>query len=103
MVKMGKQTYKDEATGLTLFPQLTDRQLKLLRFIEIFVTKQQMYPTQREIADKFGYSQAAAGQYVMALVKKGYLARDPNFDRRNIRLTHLAIEKLNEEQMQVEL
>ena len=85
---------KDQATGLTLFPALTKRQLEVLEFIYKKVTTERQYPTQREISMAMGYHQAAAQQFLDSLVKKGYLLKDPTIRRRNIRMTHLAMEKL---------
>lgn len=88
---------RDDVLGITLLPHLTDRQMMVLRAIYTNVQARKRYPTQREIANQFGYSQSAALGHINALVKKGYLARDVGAHSRNIRLTVLAIEKLRGE------
>lgn len=88
---------RDSVLGITLLPQLTDRQLVVLRAIHTTVQAEKHYPTQREIAEQLGYSQSAALGHINALVKKGYLSRDVGAHSRNIRLTTLAIEKLKGE------
>lgn len=88
---------RDDVLGITLLPQLTDRQLAVLRTIHTQVQATKCYPTQREIAGQLGYSQATTLGHINALVKKGYLARDIDTHSRNIRLTVLAIEKLRGE------
>lgn len=95
MISVAKPSFTtDLATGLTLFPHLTDRQEEVLVYIYQRVIQQQQYPTQREIATAKCYHQAAAQQFLNALVKKGYLVKDPSIPRRNIRLTKLAMEKM---------
>lgn len=56
--------------------------------------RERQCPTQREVAAGLGYSQAAAGQHIAALVKKGYLLTLPTKTSRNLRMTQCAIEKL---------
>jgi DNA-binding MarR family transcriptional regulator len=95
MVDVSKPSFTtDRATGLTLFPPLTDRQMEVLAYVYQTVTRDKAYPTQREIAAAMGYNQNAAQQFLDALVKKGYLVKDPSIARRNIRLTELAMEKM---------
>jgi DNA-binding MarR family transcriptional regulator len=95
MVSVDKPSFAtDRATGLTLFPSLTDRQLEVLTYVYQKVNRDKAYPTQREIAAAMGYNQNAAQQFLDALVKKGYLVKDPSIARRNIRLTELAMEKM---------
>ena len=95
MVSVSKPSFTtDQATGLTLYPSLTDRQQEVLTFVYQKVNRDKAYPTQREIAAACGYHQAAAQQFLDALVKKGYLVKDPSIARRNIRLTELAVEKM---------
>ncbi len=86
----------DMALGIVLLPTLTDAQLASLRAIHSFVLEKSMYPTQRELGVILGCSQPNAVQHIEALTKKGYLTRDPSTNRRNIRLTELAIKKLEQ-------
>jgi DNA-binding MarR family transcriptional regulator len=86
----------DSVLGIVLLPALTDAQLSALRAIHGFVLERSMYPTQRELAAIIGCSQPNAVQYIDALTKKGYLVRDLSTNRRNIRLTELAIKKLDQ-------
>lgn len=85
---------KDPVLGVTLFPPLTDAQMKVLRFVHQYVLRERMYPTQREIGAELGYTQATAGQHLDALTEKGYLTKEKAGTRRNMRLTELAMEKL---------
>lgn len=95
MISVAKPSFTtDLATGLTLFPALTERQEEVLSYVYKKVNKDKTYPTQREIAEAMGYQQAAAQQFLDALVKKGYLVKDTSIPRRNIRLTELAMEKM---------
>lgn len=91
-------SFTQDATGLTLIPELSERQEDVLRFIYEAVHASRSYPTTREIASEGGYSQAAAMAHLNALVKKGYLTREPSVSRRNIRLTPLALEKIRLDQ-----
>jgi DNA-binding MarR family transcriptional regulator len=87
----------DQSTGLLILPSLTHPQLNVLKVIHTAVTANQEYPTQQEIAAKFGYGQTAAKSVVDALIKKGYLVKAPGLARRNIRLTKVALEKIQKE------
>lgn len=82
-----------EITGLRVLPTLTKRQTEILTFLGSYFQSNRDYPTQREIADHFGISQNAAALHLVALGKKNYVLRLPG-ERRNIRLTALAMEKL---------
>ena len=95
MITIAKPSFTtDLATGLTLFPALTERQLEVLVYVYKKVNKDKTYPTQREISEELGYSQGTAQQFLDSLVRKGYLVRDTSISRRNIRLTDLAMEKM---------
>lgn len=83
----------DEVAGMRVLPTLTKRQTEVLSFLGRYFQDNRDYPTQREIADHFGISQNAAALHLQALSKKNYVVRLPG-ERRNIRLTALAIEKL---------
>jgi SOS-response transcriptional repressor LexA len=95
----------DPVLGLTMYPALTDRQLAMVRWIHEYAVRERQYPTQREVAAGLGYSQAAAGHHIQALVKKGYLAMLPRTEvsRRNMRMTQLAVEKLRLSEPQLNL
>jgi DNA-binding MarR family transcriptional regulator len=93
----------DSALGITLLPPLTERQLQVLRLIERTALERQAYPTQREVAQALGFTQATTGQHIEALVKKGYLSKATGEARRNIRLTTLAVERLKSQGDQQEL
>ncbi len=82
-----------EIAGLRVLPTLTKRQTEILTFLDSYFQANRDYPTQREIADHFGISQNAAALHLVALGKKNYVLRLPG-ERRNIRLTALAMEKL---------
>ncbi len=82
-----------ELAGMRVLPTLTKRQAEVLTFLGRYFQTHRDYPTQREIADHFGISQNAAALHLVALSKKNYVVRLPG-ERRNIRLTALALEKL---------
>jgi DNA-binding MarR family transcriptional regulator len=82
-----------ELAGMRVLPTLTQRQAEVLTFLGRYFQTNRDYPTQREIADHFGVSQNAAALHLVALSKKNYVVRLPG-ERRNIRLTELALEKL---------
>ncbi len=82
-----------ELAGMRVLPTLTKRQAEVLTFLGRYFQAHRDYPTQREIADHFGVSQNAAALHLVALGKKNYVVRLPG-ERRNIRLTALALEKL---------
>ena len=57
---------------------LTDRQQSVLNFIRQFQINNGFTPSQREIAEHFGYaSDTAAVGHLNALEKKGWIKRDP--------------------------
>jgi len=58
-------------------PQLTDRQKEVLEFIKQFADENAYPPTMREICDRFGFQPRAATNHVDALVRKGYLSKQP--------------------------
>ncbi len=78
---------------MRVLPTLTRRQLEVLAFLNRYFHSYRDYPTQREIADYFSISQNAAALHLAALCKKKYVLRLPG-ERRNIRLTDIAFEKL---------
>lgn len=94
----------DEALGIGLLPPVSDRHLALIRWVREFALSKRQYPTQREIGEALGISQTGACQAIDALIKKGYLVKDERTTRRNIRLTALAMKKLESaEQMKLNL
>jgi len=90
---MADQGEASELAGMRVLPTLTKRQTEVLTFLGHYFQSNRDYPTQREIADHFGISQNAAALHLVALSKKNYVVRLPG-ERRNIRLTPLALEKL---------
>jgi len=80
--------------GGRLLPVLAPRQLEVLRFIHAYALKNRDYPTGGEIGEAMSMTKQAASSVLAALVKKGYAYRDRNFFERNIRLTDVAIEKM---------
>lgn len=57
---------------------LTKTQRKVFDFIERILASDDPAPTNREIAEKFGYrSHRAARDHIAALIKKGWLTSDP--------------------------
>lgn len=58
-------------------PQLTNRQKEVLGFIRDFTGENGYSPTVREMCDHFGIQPQAAADHINALVKKGYLAKQP--------------------------
>jgi len=95
--------HQDIALGITLLPSITDRQSQVLVVIHKYVLEKQNYPTQREIADLLGFTQATTGQHIEALVRKGYLSKQLGEARRNIRLTPLAVERIKYEENATQL
>lgn len=103
MLNMATDSIQDTALGITLLPPLTERQLQVLDLIYRLVLEKQAYPTQREVGDVLGFTQATTGQHIDALLKKGYLSKAAGEFRRNIRLTQLAVEKLKNQGVQASL
>lgn len=93
----------DPTLGITLLPPLTERQLVMLSAIHRMVVERQAYPTQRELGQALGMTQATVGQYIDALTRKGYLAKALGEARRNIRLTPVALERLKSQDGQASL
>ncbi len=61
---------------------LTDRQSRILQFVEKTVEQQGFPPSMREIGDAVGLSSVSSVSYqVLALEKKGHLVRDPHTPR----------------------
>lgn len=68
-------------------PQLTHRQLEVLRFIWRFFRDSETYPTHREIATGIGANSTNVAPWLNALVRKGVLSKKATAGVRNIRLT----------------
>lgn len=60
---------------------LTPRQADVLDFIKGFHEAFGFMPTYREIAEHFRFTHRAAYDYIAAIVKKGYLKREPTRPR----------------------
>lgn len=80
--------------GGRVLPVLAPRQLQVLVFIYQFALKNRDYPTGSEIGQSMGVTKQAVASTLGTLVKKGYAYRDRNFSERNIRLTDVAVEKM---------
>lgn len=78
-----------------ILPKLTDKQLTCLSLIAEFYKANRFYPSRSEIAQKMGVTAGAAGQHIVLLQKKGYLELETG-ERRNIRLTQRALERLSQ-------
>lgn len=55
---------------------LTPRQREVLDFIKDFHEAYSYMPTYREIGQHFGFSDSCACEYIIAMVRKGYLKRE---------------------------
>ncbi len=77
----------------TILPKLTDKQQEYLSFIVKFFQENQFYPSRREIAAHMNVTVAAVNQNITLLKKKGYLTIESG-ERRNIRLTANALQRL---------
>ena len=75
-------------------PRLTTRQKEILSFIKDFTNENGYSPTMREMCSHFGFMPRAATNHVNALVRKGYLSKQPlksrsleviGFTRRDLR------------------
>ena len=65
---------------------MTPKQEKVYRFVVAHVDAEGYSPTIKEIADATNAAQSLAHRRVMALEKKGYLAREDHGSTRNIRI-----------------
>jgi repressor LexA len=66
--------------------ELTPRQASILKFIELFISKHQQPPAEREIAAHFRIHQSAIRKHLNALEKKGHLELRRDGRSRGIRL-----------------
>lgn len=88
---------KDSKAGLEalkVLPPLTEKQAQCLKFIFEFFIQHRYYPTQREVAAAMNLQSSTAESYLEPLRRKGYLARKVKRQRRNIRLTSKARQRL---------
>lgn len=76
-----------------VLPKITAKQQECLAFIANFFRTNQYYPSRREIATFMGITPAAVSQHIGLLGKKGYLTVESG-ERRNIRLTETALQRL---------
>lgn len=89
------ESYPVERRGaFRVLPPLTEKQAQCLEFIHSFFEEHRYYPTQREIAQGMKLQSSTAEIYLEPLRKKGYLHRRVRRQRRNIRLTPKARQKL---------
>jgi DNA-binding MarR family transcriptional regulator len=95
-------TNADSATrleALKVLPPLTEKQGQCLKFILEYFIEHRYYPTQREVATAMNLQSSTAESYLEPLRRKGYLARKVKQQRRNIRLTSKARQKLGLEDL----
>src|SRR5687767_8630525 len=62
---------RSHPTGSHPMQELTPRQSSILKFIELFIAKNQQPPAEREIAAHFRIHQSAIRKHLDALEKKG--------------------------------
>lgn len=86
--------------ALTVLPPLTEKQAQCLKFILEFFVQHRYYPTQREVATAMDLQSSTAESYLEPLRRKGYIARKVKRQRRNIRLTSKARQKLGLEKVE---
>jgi DNA-binding MarR family transcriptional regulator len=86
--------------ALKALPPLTERQGQCLKHILEFFIEHRYYPTQREVAAAMGLQSSTVESYLEPLRRKGYLARKVKRQRRNIRLTSKARQKLGLEKVE---
>lgn len=80
--------------SLVVLPPLTEKQAQCLRFIHEYFAEHRYYPTQREVAEAMNLQSSTAETFLEPLRRKGYLHRKVRRQRRNIRLTPKARQKL---------
>lgn len=68
-------------------PLLTERQTKVLTFLQRYIEQYGRPPTQTELADKLGFSRIAARDHLVALVDKGYIEFEEG-TARGLRIVH---------------
>jgi len=80
-------------TFATPLPLLTNKQADCLTYIFRFFVTHRDYPTHREIAEAMSVHSTNVSPYLRPLINKGYIRRN-DAAKRNIRLTHRALQKL---------
>jgi DNA-binding MarR family transcriptional regulator len=90
------------AGTLTVLPPLSEGQQRCLKFILDYFIEHRYYPTQREVVEAMGIRSSTAESYLAPLRRKGYLQRKVKKQRRNMRLTPKARQKLGLEEAKVE-
>lgn len=76
-----------------MLPKLTDKQFSCLLSIAEFYATNRFYPSRRELAGILGISASSVSQHINFLIKKEYLVVEVG-ERRNIRLTGKALERI---------
>ena len=84
--------------SVRVLPPLTEKQAQCLHFIHDYFLKHRFYPTQREVAEAMHLQSSTAETYLEPLRRKGYIHRRAKKQRRNIRLTPIARQKLQLEE-----
>jgi repressor LexA len=74
--------------------QLTPIQKKVYEFIDSFISENGFPPTYAEVSKRFGFQVGMVQQVIRALLKKGFIEKDP-FLARGIRLIKPGAPKLN--------
>jgi repressor LexA len=64
-----------------MLPELTEKQRRLLAYLEDWVARAGRTPSLREAAEELGVSHAAVRQLLGALEEKGYLRREGRYSR----------------------
>jgi DNA-binding MarR family transcriptional regulator len=80
--------------SVKVLPPLTDKQAQCLKYIHDYFVAHRYYPTQREVAEAMNLQSSTAETYLEPLRRKGYLHKRARRQRRNIRLTPKARQKL---------
>lgn len=83
--------------GGPVLPALSERQYDVLKCVYQYAIEHRDFPLGIEIATRLGMTKQRVQPMTEALIKKGYLYKDPLLTRRNIRLTEAAMEKMRRE------
>lgn len=57
-------------------PALTDKQLRVMRFIQSFIASKGFPPVCDDLSQEFGINRMSAWQHLRALERKGYIQRE---------------------------
>jgi repressor LexA len=80
--QVANQTVWTTEGGRTMARELSERQGKMLEFLQEFITEHRFPPTIREIGEKVGISSTSVVKYNLdALESKGYIERDRDISR----------------------